>query len=174
MFKRICFARHTPHQSAAFCLIAAAALALNTVIPAIAEEVVRIDALNVHADPAKLLKSITVLKTNAPSYMVFWGATGVAPNVIPVRERPDAIHTSSGLFGSTRITGADDCLRFVNLPANTEIGLFSVTGRLAAHCVAAHAGAFNWTPAANLTAGAYLCVLRSGTTMRNIEVFTGE
>jgi hypothetical protein len=134
----------------------------------------RIDALNVHSDSAKTLKSIKVSKTFAPSYLVFWGATGVAPSPSPVKYRPAAITDGLGLFGQTHISCAGQGLRFINLPANTEIGVYSVTGRLVGHLNTANTGTYDWNPVSKVSTGVYICVLRSGKAERNISVLKGE
>jgi hypothetical protein len=135
----------------------------------------RIDALNVHVDSAKMLKSIKVSKTSAPSYMVFWGATGVAPKASPVLERPLVLNSDgSNLFSRTHIASVGQGLRFNNLPAKTEISIYSVTGRLVAHLFEANSGALSWNPAEKVSSGAYLCALRSGTESTNREVLISK
>jgi hypothetical protein len=134
----------------------------------------RIDALNVHADSAKILKSIKVAKTNASSYMVFWGATGVAPNVVPVKDRSVATGNSWGQFSQTRVSSAEQGLRFTNLPANTEIGIYAVSGRLVARQNSANGGVYDWNPASQVLPGAYICILHAGAAEKHIKVLIGK
>jgi hypothetical protein len=133
-----------------------------------------IDALNVHLDVAKVLKTIKVEKTLAQGYMVFWGATGVAPNAVPVKDRSTIFANDLCHFGQMRVFKTNQGLRFVNIPANTKIGIYSVTGRLIAHLNTTNSGVYDWNPVSKLTTGAYLCTLRSGVVEKSIVVPKSE
>jgi hypothetical protein len=129
-----------------------------------------IHALNLHTNVNRVLKSIKVEKTQAKGYLVFWGATGVTPTSSAIKDRLGAINIALGQFGRTRVCNDGQGLRFVNLPSNTEIDIYSVTGRLVAHLTIGNAGTMNWTPVSKVSAGAYMCTLRSGTANKNITV----
>jgi hypothetical protein len=140
-----------------------------------------IHALNVHPDVKRILTSIKVEKTKLETrwppqvgFLVFWGATGLAPNASPVKGQPVVVNNEFSLFGRTRVISTGQGLRFVNLPSNIDIGIYSVTGRLVAHLSTTEAGAMTWAPITKITAGAYMCALHSGPASKNIKVLVGE
>jgi hypothetical protein len=140
-----------------------------------------IHALNVHTDVNRVLTSIKVEKTKietqyAPQVgiLVFWGATGIASNISSVKDQ--SVEANNGFVQLERasVFPSRQGFLFINLPNNTEIGIYSVTGRLVAHLAVIDASTINWNPISKIAVGTYICALQSSTASKSIEVLVGQ
>ncbi|HUI93126.1 MAG TPA: hypothetical protein VLX68_12835 [Chitinivibrionales bacterium] len=108
-----------------------------------------LNGYGVTANPAKTLTSVKLLKKTTGSYLVLWGVTGVATGVTKV-----VTPVNAGRLNGIRVMTNGGTIRFVNLPANARVNVFSADGRNVSRAVL-----FNHE---KLAAGVYMVEMHAG------------
>ncbi len=132
-----------------------------------------IDGLNLATNPARNLTSVKLIKRTAGSYLVFWGATGVESSTVAAQ--PCVRPASTGALGSVRcVANRNTGMQFVNLPAATQITVYSAAGKSVARTVSANGGSVAFDSGiANsgaVATGVYFCELRCGNAVRTMRL----
>lgn len=120
-----------------------------------------LNGFGVTANPAKTLTSVKLIKKTAGSYLVFWGATGVA-TITTLTKNEFSILKQNNTLNAVNVVNNGKGLNFVNLPANTRVNVFSANGK-------------NVTRAASvsnekLAPGIYMIELRCGNESKRLRI----
>jgi hypothetical protein len=131
-----------------------------------------IDALNVHPNSDKVLKSVKVQKTQSEGYLVFWGATGVAngPTAVSYSAKSSDLRDQ---FASMRVLSSrtnSPAIQFFNLPPNATADIYRVDGAKVAALAATGSGHLIWQTNDRIPSGTYLCNIRTGEAHKIVTV----
>jgi hypothetical protein len=132
-----------------------------------------IDALNVHPNGDKILKSVKVQKTQAAGYLVFWGATGVANGPTAVFHSGKSSDQRDDPFAAMRILSSQTnsaAIQFFNLPPNATADIYRVDGAKVAALATAVSGHLAWQTNKRMPAGTYICNIRAGEAHKIVTV----
>jgi len=137
-----------------------------------------IDGYGVPVNAAKTLTSVKLKKNTTGSYMVLWGATGVGTGITVVVQ-PSARIAPLGELSAVRCATSHNAgIRFVNLPANTGLTVYSALGETVAHAVSPRGGSVIFdrsiVNSSALSTGVYFCELRSGNAVRTMRLFDAK
>jgi hypothetical protein len=137
-----------------------------------------IDGYGVPVNSAKTLTSVKLIKNTAGSYMVLWGATAVGTGITDVAQ-PSARIAPVGELSAVRCATSHNAgIRFVNLPANTQLTVFSAAGKAVAHAVSANGGSVTFdrgdVTGGAVPTGVYFCELRSGNAVRIMRLIDAK
>jgi hypothetical protein len=120
-----------------------------------------LNGFGVTANPAKTLTSVKLIKKTVGSYLVFWGATGVATlTTITKNELSNFNHNST--LDAVKVVSNGKGFRFFNLPANTRVNVFSANGRNVSHAAL--------VSNAKSAPGVYVIELRVGKESKRLQI----
>ncbi len=137
-----------------------------------------IDALNVHPNAAKVLTAIKVQKSQA-GYMVFWGATGVSTKSTYVEHGFSNCvpgNTIKAVRAMQRTGVGNNRIALVNIPAQTDVSVFSTRGQNSYKASFVQAGTIylEGVNGKKLPPGTYVCRLTLGEEIRYLKVFKAQ
>jgi hypothetical protein len=137
-----------------------------------------INGLNLTTDPAKILTSVKLIKKTAGSYLVFWGATGIGTGITAAVQPLGRMAPLRELSAVHCVSGRNAGIQFVNLPAATQLTVYSAAGESVAHAVSANGGsvAFDRGVANSgaVSSGVYFCELRCGNAKRTMRLIDAK
>ena len=120
-----------------------------------------LNGFGVTANPAKTLTSVKLIKKTAGSYLVFWGATGVATlTTITKNGLLDFKHHS--ILDAVNVMGNGKGLKVIGLPANALVKVFSPDGRVVSDLASINNQKFS--------PGAYVIELRLGMESKRLQI----
>ena len=120
-----------------------------------------LNGFGVTANPAKTLTSVKLIKKTAGSYLVFWGATGVATLTTITKNEFSSLNHNS-MLDAVNVVNNGKGFNFVNLPANTRVNVFSADGRVVSGLASINHRKFS--------PGVYEIELRAGTESKMMRV----
>jgi hypothetical protein len=120
-----------------------------------------LNGLVVPTNSSKTLTSVKLIKKTAGSYLVFWGATGVATLTTITKNEFSSLNHNS-MLDAVNVVNNGKGFNFVNLPANTRVNVFSADGRVVSGLASINHRKFS--------PGVYEIELRAGTESKMMRV----
>jgi len=137
-----------------------------------------INGLNLTANPAKILTSVKLIKRTTGSYLVFWGATGIGAGTTGAARASERIAPLGALSAVRCLARRNIGMQFVNIPAATQLTVYSANGKPVDHAVSANGGSVTFDRGAvtggAVPTGVYFCELRSGNAVRIMRLIDAK
>jgi hypothetical protein len=120
-----------------------------------------LNGFGVTTNPAKTLTSVKLIKKTAGSYLVFWGATGVATiTTVTKNEFLNLNHNS--MLDAVNVVSTGKGFNFIGLPSNASVKVFATDGSVVSGLASINKRKFS--------PGVYAVELRSGNESKNLRV----